>query len=911
MDEEIEALPQGWTVEEEVVQEPELKPQQPEPQKQEKTPDLPQGWKVETEEDKLTNELKDAAGPYYVEPKSKEDLQKMSVREKMQYFDELDTMGQYLQSAGFTKGLLSGATFGLSENIDVLKPKPQETGGTLGEVVGSVLPLSGLIKVFQAPLVGLASKSPVLQSQLTALAELTGLVGAGATDKAIRDVGKGKVPTADELLEHGAEWALLDIALRGAGKLGSFVKSLYDRTKAVNKPSFEVINETINELRALGEDFSNPTRVSAKALEILERKPLPGEIASKKIELPKEKPNKVSEAAEGVLKQEPIKPEDLKTKKVSDEPINRLTKDVIPHAEPYEPAELNFSSEAEALERSALDAEIDSVSARAATEEELGVAIKEDIEKELAREREAYAPFYKQAKEKAGYITHIPQEIAHEAGEKLVKILELKTQPAGYAAVIRNLETSLEDAGFTIQRDKAGRIEQIISTKNVPVSKTIELAARLNEIIDYEAIEPTVKNVLKKVAAAAKRDVRAGLAKDPDALAAFNLAEENHARVAQKYGRESISRIRKTQAGEKVARVIESPSTLGELKNTVTQKQYKQIEREILERMKDQSYDKAKKTYRELEKHFTDDTKRVAKDIVESKNPHNPEVRARTTKEGVVNEVSKALTDGTRPEKTLNLWKTKKGQNLVREAFKGSPNWPAVEKYLQTQSFNDMISSVLKPNGTLDLKKFKTFMQNPAAVENIRALGGEDAVAFFKNLDGYVHDLQKNMDLLDRVIKPSDGARGKELLKRRKAENLKKSEVQIAAKRQLTTQKNIEAESSGAKGIKILERMAAKDFPVQAKGKKLKEWFIETLGITPQAAGSVFSLMKLGIPNTVVSLVGYKILTKLATSKALRDAFIQAAKTKTDPILFLSAFETFANEAEREVRTPNNQKQKK
>jgi hypothetical protein len=230
----------------------------------------------------------------------------------------------------------------------------------------------------------------------------------------------------------------------------------------------------------------------------------------------------------------------------------------------------------------------------------------------------------------------------------------------------------------------------------------------------------------------------------------------------------------------------------------------------------------------------------------------------------------------------------------------------------------------------------KPFLKDAAAMNNLRDLGGEEAVQFFKGLEAEVHVLEKNVKLLDRIPTSSEAKRGKDLINRQKQRTIeaKKQEVaqkekQSAEQKKLnelisnkpegkhgkesirrTKEKNLEKpkeakvgeealetsvrrkkESTGERGQKLLERMAAKDFPVQAKMKKWNAWFADALGLTPKAAMGVFALMKLGIPNTVITLVGRKLLTKMATSPAVRRAWKEAAKHQTDPIKFIAAWE--------------------
>jgi hypothetical protein len=158
---------------------------------------------------------------------SREDLKKMSARERYDYAQELNLHREYMQSKGTTKGVLSGLTFGLSEKIPALRPQEGEHGALFGEFLGSVLPIEGLAKVISWPLLKLAGSSPVYKAGLEAFARITGMGATGATYEGLKEGFKtGELPSAEDLAKHGAAWAALETVLQGAGLLGRFIAKM-------------------------------------------------------------------------------------------------------------------------------------------------------------------------------------------------------------------------------------------------------------------------------------------------------------------------------------------------------------------------------------------------------------------------------------------------------------------------------------------------------------------------------------------------------------------------------------------------------------------------------------------------------------------------------------------------------------
>ena len=139
------------------------------------------------------------------------------VLERMEQAESLNLERELRQSKGFTKGALSGLTFGASEHIPGLKPDEEDLMVGIGEATGSYFPISKLYNYIGKPLVNLALKSPVAKRGLAALARMTGFGITGATYKAGKELVQGEVPSAAELGQEAATWAAIDAALQTLG----------------------------------------------------------------------------------------------------------------------------------------------------------------------------------------------------------------------------------------------------------------------------------------------------------------------------------------------------------------------------------------------------------------------------------------------------------------------------------------------------------------------------------------------------------------------------------------------------------------------------------------------------------------------------------------------------------------------
>src|SRR5574338_124596 len=450
MAEEVKDLPQGWTVDEE-------------PKQEEVT--LPDGWKIKKKKKPSRDVVSEELRAKDYEPDFSEELERASER------------GQ----ANILKGIKSGVTSVIptaAQGVISLIPEPEEgAAGDVGKAVGAVLPITGLFKVFGGPLASFAAKSPILQKQASALANLLGITSAGVAHFELEELNKGRQPSAEELLDKGLEWAAIDIGLGVLGKGYQFTKGLF--SKGGKEGAYELADRVVQKVKESGVDLNQPEKVAQAALEILEKEP---EIAMRELRTPEKPESPISKKAQEVItnpnqlqfetklgkhtqqppskpvepiqdvaqerfSKEPVTPQDLKGKKISQENLTPLIQETRYNAEPYQPENISFVKEAEALENSAIEKQIETIGERAASEQELGTAIKEDVEKNLQEARDAYKPLDEEAETAAEGISHNPANTAKEAGDRIIKLERLRTKPAEYETVMRKLEEILEDAG--------------------------------------------------------------------------------------------------------------------------------------------------------------------------------------------------------------------------------------------------------------------------------------------------------------------------------------------------------------------------------------------------------------------------------------------------------------------------------
>lgn len=206
---------------------------------------------------------------YAPKEKTPQELKNMSVSERMQYLEDLKTSREYLQSAGFTKNVLSVATLGASENIDLLKPQPHELHQELGAFVGAILPLTGAAKLASIPTKAAFKNAPSLLKKLQYPIQAFGTGAIYESGKQGINALSGNEVDLTQIPIRGAEFATLDAFLRGGSALAQKFLKISPANQAqileqgiipedLPKSQYETAEEMLNLIRSQRQQPGRP-----------------------------------------------------------------------------------------------------------------------------------------------------------------------------------------------------------------------------------------------------------------------------------------------------------------------------------------------------------------------------------------------------------------------------------------------------------------------------------------------------------------------------------------------------------------------------------------------------------------------------------------------------------------------------
>lgn len=816
--------------------------------------------------------------------KSQKQIKREKEEAKLPYKEQLRREAR--RGRDFPNSVISGATAGYSQMIPGLDISEENALTESGKIAGSLLPIGAIQKAVGIPIQAAAKASPYASKALGHLGNILGLGIAGGVYEGLEESAEKSLeqkefvaPSAETILEQGAKWAALDAVLNGLGWTGRFAKALYKKSAQLEKPVMQVLDDTLSKSGSVD-------KVTEKALSILEDKPVA--TIEAELKLAEEAKANIAKAEQEAIVTPEQRAADLKSRKISKVEFNKLDESVSQNAKPYLPAEFEATKIAEEAIESDVNNRIESISQRAASEKALGENIKISIEDNLKASKAETDALYDIAK--TGEENSFPRlnKTVDSLVEEIKKLQKgnLQLTPKGYKEVQKNLLDTLEDLGYRAVIDESGNLASVVKVKDIPLSQSIEVKKRLNNIINYDLLETSAQDALKKPTAQLRQEIREGYGKNTKARKAFEEAEAQYAETASKKGKKSITKIRKSESPESISKIIKTPSGLADIKQVVSEQQFAQIERELLEHIKSLPEEKASKFYREIRESLSSDSRSIAEELIESKAPNASPTRKEAQRakinEMIYDDISKSTLTGERPEKVLNLWKTKDGQQLIKNSLEGNPNKQEILKYLSDQSFEDFTRSFIDEAGVIDFNKFNKLIKDPATATNIRMIAGEEGYNFLKNMQVLSEHVSKNSSILDRSISKSTAAERKKI----NNEISKRGEERFQQKKQ------------NRKDLAAQEKAASEAAEKNALTYKIDD-LIRSYGPTTKGFLAALGVWGFGPLSTGSAFISYELMKYLAKNKNVQNAVKKAAGPWKNPVYFIRSLDLLDSELEK------------
>lgn len=655
--------------------------------------------------------------PYDVEPERLKDTKNLSIQERMQLAQDLKTEREYRQGVGTSKGFLAGATLGGSEALG-LGYQEGDLGYGFGETVGTLATETGLMKLFGLP--GKVSQAWSNQQKAANMVlDVLKAAGVGATESTVRQLFKGEIPNIEEIAKHGATWGAIESVLKLGGAASRAVRGFLTSESANVPEGIERFSRVLSEKNLSPE---NTEKVANEALEFFSREL---EVAETKAKSPQSVSN------------------DLRYKKIT-QPEFEIKIKSPENPEPPSVIESLSANETSPVTQE----ELNHFSERSTDSTELGRNVVGDLNANRIASEENYEAAYNLVNEFAQDKFPVVDDVINDVIEQIQFVgRQLRTRPEQYTSVYNDLLNVFEDLGGIL--DSNGNFIRP-DGNSIPLDRLMEITRRTGRMAKYGNLVPKITDRLKNVNRRLKDKVRSSIG-NKEALELFNEAEEMFIDHVNKYRNPTTLKVRgRDFKPEEISKIIQNPTELGRLRNVLSQTQYRQVEREILESLNGMTHDKAVTKFRELRRYLSEDARNLANDVILSKTPAQkltPAQRLQRTEKFVVDSIA-------HPKKSkslIDMWADTNGNRQIRQSLARNPNRDQIINYLNEQNLYEASRNFINVDGEIDYNALKKFYSEASSKQTIRDMYGDNGLKFFEDLMNLKKTVSQKRKVFEKV----------------------------------------------------------------------------------------------------------------------------------------------------------------
>lgn len=398
------------------------------------------------------------------------------------------------------------------------------------------------------------------------------------------------------------------------------------------------------------------------------------------------------------------------------------------------------------------------------TPQEAWTRIGEQVEEAFQKERKMYSALYEGVKKRAQGIMAAPEESRNLAAQLLRKIRNVETTAPGYEAVGKALNSALTDLGVSVQN--VNGVNQLVS-KPITLDKMLDVAVRLGEVVNYENLTPSIKDLLKPLVKQLKTDIKGTLRKQSPATGlAYEKAERSFASAAERFGNDAIMKLRKSETPENLTNFFSSPSNYNRLKAVGSENSLSIADRQIIEELAAKGTDSARKEMTQLEKYFSQANKDIANNLIDLGDKLTAPGQKAVLQQRILEDAQRAVTSGERPSTIMRAMQTPEGYNIAKQTLERTPKGKDLFKVMQKQFVQDLFNSVVDDAGKINWSKAANLIKDPQVKAVLRAIGGDDLLNFFRSMETYGTNIRNNFanhvltnrslsDDLIKLMKPS------------------------------------------------------------------------------------------------------------------------------------------------------------
>jgi hypothetical protein len=421
--------------------------------------------------------------------------------------------------------------------------------------------------------------------------------------------------------------------------------------------------------------------------------------------------------------------------------------------------------------------ELKKIASEVPTNEVAWNKISDSVEGFVKEEKKRFNTLYEGIAKRASEIEAVPSQSLQKAKDLEKKLSSPRTKAFGQKQVESALETARFDLGERTtnnikkllsnltEGEKSKKFAQILGENDlntttgllkkaatyqekVNVNDMMRLKRNLTSLVNYEATDPNIRNLLKSVSREIQKDILTSLDKAPTLKNAYIQTDKAYGKFSRTIGQEAVDFLRKKDAPEAALTRFLQGSNAKTMKNLLRKdpEAFARFEQQIVKKLGEMSNIEAEKAFRELSPHLSENANRSAKNILEMGDTLSNKGSRNVLQQKILSDIQQASTSGTRPSLTLDLMKNPKGYNITKQMLEKSPKGRKILKNLQKQAVQDVFSSLTTDAGIIKWDKAKDILRDPHVRTIIRDAAGKEGLAFADNLERLSKNISTNIE---------------------------------------------------------------------------------------------------------------------------------------------------------------------
>lgn len=406
----------------------------------------------------------------------------------------------------------------------------------------------------------------------------------------------------------------------------------------------------------------------------------------------------------------------------------------------------NFKDFATHFEKTHADELLHSISPEGGSRQSAWKNISRAVNNAYKAERESFEPRYEYIRAAAKSIELDMDSVINQTLKLKKSLDKVKTSPTGYSEVKRTIDTALKDMGYKAMKESNGKL----TNKPVNGDVVLELSQRLNQFVNFENLEPTIKNFIKPVQRAVKGALIDALEeKAPAAARELTSVDKSFTQHAQKYGSSTIHKIRSTELPESLSAEYLKPSNLENLRSVIGENKdaWRVVERQVAQSLSEKSPQEATRLYGELREYLSPQARTAVESLINSKDVRTPTGRRLVMQDKVFDDLSRAVSENSAPKLTLQLMRSPEGRKFVQDSLNISSEGRDLFKILDKTITREIIGDAVQ-DGKINWKATNKILNSKGDRQILTESIGKRGVDSIEKIETYRDNVQKNLNLL-------------------------------------------------------------------------------------------------------------------------------------------------------------------